>query len=198
MSATVAAWYQMHAAGGKRIDEVVMNADASRSLRRPAHLRVSVDTAVAMNTPLEQSSQRIDQQAAGRRRWRRPTAGTAAASDPQHAGLMAARGHTPAPAPFGTPAQGLEAAIGTLRQSRTDPGRNPNAPQARSPGATGSQGHCARATFSRSSKIAGPDHERDVLAVPVAVGARTAFCAVSGYCTNSASPGRTATCCGPD
>ncbi|WP_372483834.1 XVIPCD domain-containing protein [Stenotrophomonas sepilia] len=61
---------EMHAAGGKRIDEVVMNADASRSFAvqgqggDPAHLRVSVDTAVAMNTPLEQSSQRIDQQAA--------------------------------------------------------------------------------------------------------------------------------------
>lgn len=64
---------EMHAAGGKRIDEVVMNADASRSFAvqgqggDPAHLRVSVDTAVAMNTPLEQSSQRIDQQAAGQR-----------------------------------------------------------------------------------------------------------------------------------
>ncbi|WP_447899882.1 XVIPCD domain-containing protein [Stenotrophomonas sepilia] len=64
---------EMHAAGGKRIDEVVMNADASRSFAvqgqggDPAHLRVSVDTAVAMNTPLEQSSQRIDQQAADQR-----------------------------------------------------------------------------------------------------------------------------------
>ncbi len=64
---------EMHAAGGKRIDEVVMNADASRSFAvqgqggDPAHLRVSVDTAVAMNTPLEQSSQRIDQQAANQR-----------------------------------------------------------------------------------------------------------------------------------
>jgi hypothetical protein len=64
---------EMHAAGGKRIDDVVMNADASRSFAvqgqggDPAHLRVSVDTAVAMNTPLEQSSQRIDQQAAGQR-----------------------------------------------------------------------------------------------------------------------------------
>lgn len=62
---------EMHAAGGKRIDEVVMNADASRSFAvqgqggDPAHLRVSVDTAVAMNTPLEQSSQRIEQQSAG-------------------------------------------------------------------------------------------------------------------------------------
>ncbi|MBH1443406.1 lipase [Stenotrophomonas maltophilia] len=64
---------EMHAAGGKRIDEVAMNADASRSFAvqgqggDPAHLRVSVDTAVAMNTPLEQSSQRIDQQAADQR-----------------------------------------------------------------------------------------------------------------------------------
>jgi hypothetical protein len=62
---------EMHAAGGQRIDEVLMSADASRSFALqgeggdPGHLRVSVDTTRAMNTPLEQSSQRIEQQAAG-------------------------------------------------------------------------------------------------------------------------------------
>ncbi|QII29504.1 lipase [Stenotrophomonas maltophilia] len=62
---------EMHAAGGQRIDEVLMSADASRSFALqgqggdPGHLRVSVDTTRAMNTPLEQSSLRIDQQVAG-------------------------------------------------------------------------------------------------------------------------------------
>ncbi|WP_088100212.1 XVIPCD domain-containing protein [Xanthomonas retroflexus] len=62
---------EMHVAGGQRIDEVLMSADASRSFALqgeggdPGHLRVSVDTTCAMNTPLEQSSQRIEQQAAG-------------------------------------------------------------------------------------------------------------------------------------
>lgn len=53
---------QMHAAGGTRIDAVLMSGDAARTfavqgkLDDPSHLRVSVDTVVAMNTPLEQSS----------------------------------------------------------------------------------------------------------------------------------------------
>ena len=48
-----------------------MSADASRSFALqgqgddPGHLRVSVDTTRAMNTSLEQSSLRIDQQSAG-------------------------------------------------------------------------------------------------------------------------------------
>ncbi|WP_333629642.1 XVIPCD domain-containing protein, partial [Stenotrophomonas cyclobalanopsidis] len=64
---------EMHAAGGQRIDEVVMSNDASRSFAvqgqggDPGHLRVSVDTAAAMNTPLEQSSQRVEQLAAQQR-----------------------------------------------------------------------------------------------------------------------------------
>lgn len=64
---------EMHAAGGRRIDEVVMNADASRSFAvqgqggDPSHLRVSVDTTLAMNTPLEQSSLRVEQQASSQR-----------------------------------------------------------------------------------------------------------------------------------
>ena len=63
---------EMHAAGGRRIDQVVMSNDASRSFAvqgqsgDPGHLRVSVDTATATHTPLEQSSQRIDQQTAQR------------------------------------------------------------------------------------------------------------------------------------
>lgn len=64
---------EMHAAGGQRIDEVVMSNDASRSFAvqgqggDPGHLRVSVDTAAAMNMPLEQSSQRVEQLAAQQR-----------------------------------------------------------------------------------------------------------------------------------
>lgn len=63
---------EMHAAGGQRIDEVVMSGDAARSFAvqgqsgDPGHLRVSVDTAVATHTPLEQSTQRIEQQTAQR------------------------------------------------------------------------------------------------------------------------------------
>lgn len=63
---------EMHAAGGRRIDEVVMSGDASRSFAvqgqggDPTHLRVSVDTTLAMNTPLEQSSLRVEQQASQR------------------------------------------------------------------------------------------------------------------------------------
>lgn len=56
---------QMHAAGGTRIDAVLMSGDASRTFAvqgkvdDPSHLRVSVDTMVAMNTPLEQSSRQL-------------------------------------------------------------------------------------------------------------------------------------------
>lgn len=63
---------EMHANGGTRIDSVLMNGDASRTFgvqgeaSNPAHLRVSVDTAVAMQVPLEQSSERIEQAAAQR------------------------------------------------------------------------------------------------------------------------------------
>jgi hypothetical protein len=58
---------EMLVAGGKRIDAVVMNADASRTfavqgdVHDPAHLRVSVETMQAMNTPLEQSVERMEQ-----------------------------------------------------------------------------------------------------------------------------------------
>ncbi|HDS1037431.1 TPA: DUF2974 domain-containing protein [Stenotrophomonas maltophilia] len=71
LAGTLAA--EMHAAGGQRIDQVVMSSDASRSFAvqgqggDPGHLRVSVDTALAMNTPLEQSSQRVEQLAAQQR-----------------------------------------------------------------------------------------------------------------------------------
>ncbi len=60
----------MHAAGGQRIDAVTMSPDAARTfavqgrLDDPAQLRVSVDTMTAMNTPLEQSSQRVADNAA--------------------------------------------------------------------------------------------------------------------------------------
>lgn len=60
----------MHAAGGQRIDAVMMRPDASRTFAvqgrvdDPAQLRVSVDTMTAMNTPLEQSSQRVAENAA--------------------------------------------------------------------------------------------------------------------------------------
>jgi len=56
---------EVHAAGGSRIDYVVMSQDASRTfgvqgrLDDPAQLRVSVDTMGAMATSLPQSTQRI-------------------------------------------------------------------------------------------------------------------------------------------
>ncbi|CAD0306181.1 DUF2974 domain-containing protein [Xanthomonas hortorum pv. cynarae] len=61
---------EMHAIGGKRIDEVVMSPDAARTFAvqgradDPAQLRVSVETMTAINTPLEQSSQRVADNAA--------------------------------------------------------------------------------------------------------------------------------------
>lgn len=61
---------EMHAAGGTRIDAVLMSSDAARTFAvqgevdDPAHLRVSVDTVVAMNTPLEQSSRHLEANAA--------------------------------------------------------------------------------------------------------------------------------------
>ncbi|MEN5204934.1 XVIPCD domain-containing protein [Stenotrophomonas sp. TWI700] len=60
---------QMHAAGGKRIDHVLMSNDASNTfavqgkIDDPAHLRVTVGTMLAMNTPLEQSSRKVEEQA---------------------------------------------------------------------------------------------------------------------------------------
>lgn len=56
---------QMHAAGGSRIDAVVMSGDAATAfavqgrLDDPAGLRVSVDTLVAMHMPLEDSTRRL-------------------------------------------------------------------------------------------------------------------------------------------
>ena len=56
---------EVHAAGGSRVDHVLMSADASRTfgvqgrLDDPSHLRVSVDTLGAMATPLQQSTQRV-------------------------------------------------------------------------------------------------------------------------------------------
>ncbi|WP_115575943.1 XVIPCD domain-containing protein [Xanthomonas campestris] len=61
---------EMHAAGGQRIDSVAMSPDAARTFAvqgradDPAQLRVSVDTMTAMNTPLEQSSQRVAENSA--------------------------------------------------------------------------------------------------------------------------------------
>ncbi|RJN09661.1 XVIPCD domain-containing protein [Xanthomonas vasicola] len=61
---------EMHAAGGQRIDAVMMSPDAARTFAvqgrvdDPAQLRVSVETMTAMNTPLEQSSQRVAENAA--------------------------------------------------------------------------------------------------------------------------------------
>ncbi|APP86217.1 XVIPCD domain-containing protein [Xanthomonas hortorum pv. vitians] len=61
---------EMHAVGGKRIDAVVMSPDAARTFAvqgradDPAQLRVSVETMTAINTPLEQSSQRVAENAA--------------------------------------------------------------------------------------------------------------------------------------
>jgi hypothetical protein len=56
---------RMHAAGGSRIDAVLMSNDAERTfavqgrVEDPAHLRVAVDTVPAMNTPLEESSRAL-------------------------------------------------------------------------------------------------------------------------------------------
>ncbi len=64
---------QMHAAGGRRIDSVVMSNDASNTFAvqgkadDPAHLRVSVNTMLALNTPLEQSSRKVEEQDASQR-----------------------------------------------------------------------------------------------------------------------------------
>lgn len=60
---------RMHELGGKRIDHVVLSNDASTAfaiqgaLSDPAHLRASVPTVAAMNTPLEQSGRQIESQA---------------------------------------------------------------------------------------------------------------------------------------
>lgn len=60
---------RMHELGGKRIDHVVLSNDASTAfaiqgaLSDPAHLRASVPTVAAMNTPLEQSGRQIENQA---------------------------------------------------------------------------------------------------------------------------------------
>lgn len=60
---------RMHELGGKRIDHVVMSNDAATTfavqgqLSDPAHLRASVPTVAAMNTPLEQSGREIESQA---------------------------------------------------------------------------------------------------------------------------------------
>lgn len=56
---------RMHAAGGQRIDNVLLSTDASRTFavqgnaNDPAHLRVAVETTAAMQTPLAQSSQQL-------------------------------------------------------------------------------------------------------------------------------------------
>jgi hypothetical protein len=61
---------EMHAAGGARIDAVSMSSDAARTFAiqgradDPAHLRVSVETVATMDIPLQQSSQRVAEQAA--------------------------------------------------------------------------------------------------------------------------------------
>ncbi|PPU77192.1 lipase [Xanthomonas cucurbitae] len=61
---------EMHAAGGQRIDAVLMSPDAARTFAvqgrvdDPGQLRVGVDTMTAINTPLEQSSQRVADNAA--------------------------------------------------------------------------------------------------------------------------------------
>jgi len=58
----------MHANGGTRIDNVLMSNDASRTfgvqgeVNDPAHLRVLVATTEAMNTSLDQSSERVASQ----------------------------------------------------------------------------------------------------------------------------------------
>lgn len=61
---------EMYAAGGQRIDAVAMSADAARTFAMQGHaddplrLLVSVETMTAINTPLEQSSQRVAENAA--------------------------------------------------------------------------------------------------------------------------------------
>ena len=61
---------EMHANGGNRIDAVVMSADASRTFAvqgrpdDPGKLLAGVDTMTAMNTPLDDSTRRIDAQSA--------------------------------------------------------------------------------------------------------------------------------------
>ena len=63
---------RMHAAGGSRIDAVLMSNDAERSfavqgrVEDPAHLRVAVETVPAMNTPLDQSSRALQAAAEAR------------------------------------------------------------------------------------------------------------------------------------
>lgn len=58
---------EMHSAGGQRIDTVVLGTDGTRAfavqgrLDDPAHLRINVATVEAMQTPLENSTQRMDQ-----------------------------------------------------------------------------------------------------------------------------------------
>lgn len=58
---------EMHSAGGQRIDAVVLGTDGSRAfavqgrMDDPAHLRVNVATMEAMQTPLENSTQRMEQ-----------------------------------------------------------------------------------------------------------------------------------------
>lgn len=60
---------RMHELGGKRIDHVVLSNDAATAfaiqgaLSDPAHVRASVPTVAAMNTPLEQSGRQIENQA---------------------------------------------------------------------------------------------------------------------------------------
>jgi len=62
----------MHAAGGNRIDAVLMSEDAARTfavqgrVEDPAHLRVAVETVPAMNTPLDQSSRALQAAAEAR------------------------------------------------------------------------------------------------------------------------------------
>lgn len=56
---------EMHGAGGSRVDHVAVSGDARTifavqgRLDDPGHLRISVDTVAAMNTPLAESSQRV-------------------------------------------------------------------------------------------------------------------------------------------
>lgn len=63
---------QMQAAGGQRIDAVLMSTDASRTFgvqgnpNDPAHLRVDVDTMTAMQAPLEQSTAAMEQRSGER------------------------------------------------------------------------------------------------------------------------------------
>lgn len=61
---------EMHALGGTRIDRVAVSQDGARTfgiqgrMDDPAQLRANVETAQAMRTPLEQSSQRVAQNTA--------------------------------------------------------------------------------------------------------------------------------------